>query len=240
MREADADDTNGGIVDDLVETFVAPARAFERRRDGRYGLLLLILMVVTGVIMVATMGLSAPYWDAQFDASMRMAAAKGQALPPEATGELARTGFRWVAVVTATLAVPFLVWLGALFVALGGKLAGASIGYRQGAAIMTLASMPRLLAPVAMAVQGLLVDPAQIRSFSDASLGPARFMNPETTSPVILSLLGNFDLTSLWSFALLGIGISVVGRVSRGNGFIGAAFVLAISLAVSLIPAAVS
>jgi len=125
-----------------------------------------------------------------------------------------------------------------LFVMLGGKLAGASIGYRQGAAIFTLAGVPRLLSPIAMALQGLVVSPDSVRSISDASLGPARFMDPATTPPAVMSLLSNFDAVNLWAFALVAIGISVIGRVSRGSGFVGTAIVFAGVLALSLIPAA--
>jgi hypothetical protein len=225
-------------MDDLIEAFVAPARAFERRRDGRYGLLLVVLMVLTGVIMVATMGLSQPYWDAQFDLAIRQAAEKGQAMPPEATGEAARSIGRWSAVIGGVLFTPIFVWVGSLFVMLGGKLAGTSIGYRQGAAIFTIAGVPRLLSPIAMALQGLVVAPETVRSISDASLGPARLMDPATTSPAILSVLSNFDVVNLWAFALIAVGISVVGRVSRGSGFLGTAIVFAGVLALSLIPAA--
>jgi hypothetical protein len=238
MTETGSGPAKGGLMDDLIEAIVAPVRAFERRRDGRYGLLLVVLTVLTGVIMVATMGLSQPYWDAQFDLAIRQAADKGQAMPPEATGEAARTFGRWAAVIGAALFTPIFVWIGALFVMLGGKLAGASIGYRQGAAIFTLAGVPRLLSPIAMALQGLVVSPDSVRSISDASLGPARFMDPATTPPAVMSLLSNFDAVNLWAFALVAIGISVIGRVSRGSGFVGTAIVFAGVLALSLIPAA--
>jgi hypothetical protein len=89
-----------------------------------------------------------------------------------------------------------------------------------------------------MALQGLIVPPESVRSISDASLGPARFMDPLTTSPAILSVLSNFDVINLWAFALIAIGISVMGRVSRASGFLGTSIVFAGVLALSLIPAA--
>ena len=238
MQEMDGGTPRGGVMEDLIEAFVAPTRAFARRRDGKYGLLLVVLMVLTAVIMVATMGLAQPFWDAQFDLAMQQAAAKGQALPPEAAGDAARSIGRWSAVIGGVLFTPVFVWVGALFVMLGGKLAGASLGYRQGAAIFTIAGVPRLLSPIAMALQGLIVPPESVRSISDASLGPARFMDPLTTSPAILSVLSNFDVINLWAFALIAIGISVMGRVSRGSGFLGTTIVFAGVLALSLIPAA--
>lgn len=238
MNETGVGEAKGGILDDLVEIFTAPSRVFERRRDGRYGTLLIALMILTLVIMVATMGVSAPFWDAQFDLTIRQAAEKGQAMPPEASGDAARAFGRWMAVAAGSLFVPIFVWIGALFVMLGAKVAGTTLSFRQGAAIFTLAGVPRLLSPIAMAVQGLLLPSSDITSIHSASLGPARFFDAATTSPAIMSVLSNFDVITLWAFALIGIGISVMGRVSRANGYIGMAVVFAAMLALSLLPAA--
>jgi hypothetical protein len=240
MNEMGVGEAKGGVFDDLIEIFVAPSRVFERRRDGRYGTLLVVLMVLTLVIMVATMGVSAPFWDAQFDLSIRQAAERGQAMPPEATGDAARSIGRWVGTVGQAIAVPIFVWVGALFVMLGAKVAGTSLSFRQGATIFTLAGVPRLISPIATAVQGLLLPSSQITSIYSASLGPARFFDPSSTPTAIMGVLANFDIVTLWAFALVGIGISVMGRVSRGNGYVGMAVAFAGILALSLIPAAFS
>jgi len=238
MDETAVGQAKRSLFDDLVEILVAPSRVFERRRDGRYGLLLVVLMGLTLVIMLATMGLSAPFWDAQFDLAIRQAAEKGRAMPPEASGETARAFGRWMGTIGGAIFVPVFVWVGALFIMLGAKVAGTSLSFRQGATIFTLAGVPRLLSPIAMAVQGLLLPASAITNFSSASLGPARFLDPMTTPPAIMSMLSNFDIVNLWAFALVGIGISVMGRVSRGNGFVGVTVVFAGILALSLLPAA--
>jgi hypothetical protein len=240
MHETGVGEAKGGVFDDLVEMFVAPSRVFERRRDGRYGKLLMLLMVITLVVMVATMGVSAPFWDAQFDLAMKQAAAKGQAMPEGAAADTARSIGRWMGTVGGAVFVPIFVWVGALFIMLGAKVAGTSLSFAQGATIFTLAGIPRLLSPVVMAVQGLLLPTSQITSMHSASLGPARFFDAETTSAAIMSVLSNFDVINLWAFALVGIGISVMGRVSRANGFVGVIVVFAGILALSLIPGAVS
>ena len=227
-----------GLLDDLLEIFVAPSKVFERRRDSGYGLLLTVLVVLALAIALATMKLASPYYDAQFNLTMLQAAERGQAMPPEATGAGPRAFFTWVMVASQSLLIPIFVWLCALFVMLGAKVAGTSLSYRQGALIFTLAGFPRLLSPIVTAIQAVIVDPSGIRSMMDAQIGPARFVDPVTTSPVITGALANFDLFNLWAFALVAIGISVIGRVSRANGAIGAAVVLACVLALSLIPAA--
>lgn len=227
-----------GLLDDLLEIFVAPSKVFERRRDGGYGLLLTVLVVLALAIALATKNLSAPYYDAQFNLTMLQAAEKGQPMPPEATGAGARAAFTWFIVASQSLMIPIFVWLSALFVMLGAKVAGTSLSYRQSALIFTLAGFPRLLSPIVTAIQGATVDPTTVRSMMDAQIGPARFVDPLTTAPAITGALANFDLFNLWAFVLVAIGISVIGRVSRANGAIGAAVVLACVLALSLIPAA--
>jgi hypothetical protein len=229
---------SGSLLDDLLEIFVAPSKVFERRRNSGYGMLMLILVVLTVLISVATMSLTAPYWDAQFDLSMKLAAAKGQEMPAEATGPMARTAGRWFGVLGGAIFVPIFVWLGGLFVLMGSKIAGANVSYKQGALIFTLAGFPRLLAPIIMSVQSLMVTPESIRSFSDGALGPARFFDPLTTSPILLGVLGNFELTNLWAFALVAIGIRVIGKVTMGTAVFATALVFAFTLALTLIPAA--
>lgn len=228
----------GGVFDDLIETFTSPSHVFERRRDGKYGALLGVLMLLTLVVMVATMSLSAPFWDAQFTLGMKQAAEQGRGMPEGAALDAARTAGRWFAAIGGVVFVPIFVWIGALFVMLGAKVAGTSLSFRQGAAIFTIAGIPRLLSPIAMAVQGLLLDPNAIRGVSDASLGPARFFDPATTPPFLISALSNLDLTNLWAFALIGIGISVMGRVPRSAGYIGMAVVFVATVALTIIPAA--
>lgn len=225
---------SGGLLDDLLEIFVAPVKVFERRREGKYARHLVMLVVLSLVIVLATKGMSTPFYDAQFDLTVRQAAEKGTTMP---STQGARAGMTWVIIASQTLLIPIFVWLAALFVMLGGKVAGASLSYAQSALIFTLAGFPRLLSPIATAIQGMIADPANVRSLYDASVGPVRFFDPMTTSPAILGALANLELFNLWAFVLVAIGISVVGRVSRANGAIGSATVLACVLALSLIPA---
>lgn len=210
----------GGLMDDLLEIFVAPSKVFARRREGNYGLPLVVLVVLALVIALAAKGLSTPYFDAQFDTQIRMQAAKGVPMPAETSGPAARAITGWIIVASQSVLIPVFVWLSALFVMLGAKVAGTSLGYRQSALIFTLAGFPRLLSPIIMAIQGAFLDPAKIRALTDAQLGPARFFDPLTTPPAIMGAMSNFDLINLWSFALVAIGISVIGKVSRASGLL--------------------
>jgi hypothetical protein len=109
--------------------------------------------------------------------------------------------------------------------------------FGQAALIATLASVPRILSFLATAAQGAVFDVASIRSFYDASLGPARFVDPVTTSPAVLGLLANIDVFSIWQVVIFAIGVSVVARVARSTGFVAAVIAWGIGAALTLIPA---
>ena len=57
--------------------------------------------------------------------------------------------------------------------------------------------------------------PEQLTGLTALSFGPARFVDPTTTSPVVVQLLNRFDLFTIWVTVLLAIGLCVTGRVSK-------------------------
>lgn len=230
---------SGSLFDDILEIFVSPSKVFARRRDGGYGKLLLVLFVLTLIIVVATMGLVDPYLDAQIRLGLQQAAARGTVLPEAATSQGAIQAQKWAISGAQVILLPVLIWIGALFVMLGAKVAGAPVSYKQGALILTLSSFPRLLQPIAMAIQSFFVDPMSVRAMSDGTLSPARFMDPTTMSPMVTGLMANLDLIAIWSLVLVGIGIKVVGRGNSASAWVGAGVVLLCSLALTIIPAAI-
>jgi hypothetical protein len=54
-------------------------------------------------------------------------------------------------------------------------------------------------------------------------------MDPDS-NPVLLTVLGNLDLITLWTLALMAIGLSVVARVTVKKGAIAAAMVWAVGM----------
>jgi hypothetical protein len=228
----------GSLFEDLIEVLYKPAEVFERTRKSGFGKYLLVTTLVVAVVMFLTKGLLQPFLDAQFDLQMKLAAAKGQVMPEQATGGTARTFATY-----STLAVFALVALvgpliNGLLLLLGGKVAGAALSYRQATLISVLAGVPRLLGLLLMPVLALVVDSENPRSLADLSLSAARFFDPETTSPAVLALLGNLDLFRFWQIALMTVGVAVVARVTRGSGLLATIIAIAIGLILQLIPAA--
>jgi hypothetical protein len=76
-----------------------------------------------------------------------------------------------------------------------------------------------------MGVQGFFVDPAQLDGAYRLRLGFGRFLDPDTTSPMLIAILGRVDLFTIWVTVLLAIGLAVTGRVTRGRAAIAALLV---------------
>lgn len=236
MKEVSADAPKGSVFEDVLEVLWAPANVFDRSRAKGVGMYILVLTVITLVIVFATKGLIQPYIDANFDLQMQQMAAKGTPMPPEAAAAAQKfSGYGFLA--TGVLMIPLGAVLTGLLVWIGGKVASANFSYGQAMLIATLASVPRVLSFIATAVQGAMADPQSIRSFSDASLGVARFVDPATTSPALTAMLSNLDVFNIWQLVIMAIGISVVGRVERSAGFVGALVAWGLGVALTVVPA---
>ena len=236
MKEVSADASKGSVFEDVLEVLWAPANVFDRSRANGVGMYILVLTAITLVIVLATKGLIQPYIDANLDVQMQQMAARGKPMPAEALAaaqKFAVYGF----IATGVLMIPIGAVITGLLIFVGGKVVSARSTFGQAMLIATLASVTRVLSFIATAVQGALADPQSIRSFSDASLGAARFVDPVATSPALMAILANLDIFNLWQFVIMAIGISVVGRVERSAGFVGALVGWGLGVALTVVPA---
>jgi hypothetical protein len=116
----------------------------------------------------------------------------------------------------------------------------ARIDFAQAAVIATLAGVPRILGWLSLPVQAVLLDGSKARSLADLSLSPARFLDPMSVAPAVLTLLGNLDIFRIWQIVLVAIGVSVVARVSRGTGAVVAIIMVGIGMILQLLPTALT
>jgi len=227
---------NSGVFDDLLEVLFSPAKVFDRARDNSSGTYLLVLTIAIAVVVFATRSLIEPYMDAQMDLQVLLAARSGQPVAPEMAATMRSAGM-WSFIGGSIVMIPVGALLTALFIWLGSTLVKAPLRYGQALVIASLTSVLRLLAMIATAVQGALLDPVSFRSMSDASLGGARFLDPETISPLVMQVTANLDLFNIWQLVLFAIGISVIARVNRGTGAAAAVIGWSIGVGLTLIPA---
>ena len=212
------------LLEDLIDIFVSPAKVFARRANSGFFVVMLILTALVGVLYIANQGAMQGIMDAEFGRQVETIMKQN----PSMTSDQIE-GMRGVMETSAKYAV--IVFIPIIVLGLGllnwlvGKLFGASLTYKSGAMIAAFAYMPRVLESVLVAVQGLVLDTASMRGRFDLSLGVGRFMDPDTTSIGLMGIVGRIDVFTIWITILIGIGISVVGKVPREKGMLAAAVI---------------
>jgi hypothetical protein len=205
--------------EDVIDIFVSPAAVFRRRQNSSVWPPMLFVALSIAIIFFATFNTLEPIFDAEFSRmSAKMIAANPQ-LTPEMlergrgfqTG-IAKYGLAIVMIVTMFVigAVSWLV----------GKMFDSKQTFQAALVVAAWSYMPRILGALINAIQGLLMDPAKMTSLLAISLSPARFMDPETSNPIVYQMAGRLDLITIWVTVLLAIGLVVTGKVTKGRAAI--------------------
>jgi hypothetical protein len=210
--------------EDFIDIFYAPSQVFARRAGSGFGLPMLIVAVLLALIAVANSGVMQPIMDAEFTRATAAAMRKN----PQVTAEMMQRGRAFGEAIGKYGAIVF-VPVGIFFVGLALWVCGKVVDAKQtlAAAIMVAAYsfVPRILEGVISGIQGLLLDPATLNGRYRISLGLGRFLDPDTTSPVLIALLGRVDVFTIWVTVLLAIGLSVTGKIPRSRAAIAAVLV---------------
>jgi cation transporter-like permease len=106
-----------------------------------------------------------------------------------------------------------------------GKLFEAKESVTAAIMIATYSEVPRLVQILTNAAQALVMSPESLNSINSVGFNLARFMNPDTASPVMIALASRVDLFTIWITVLLAIGLHVVGKVPKQQAYIAAAIV---------------
>ena len=224
--------SKASLWEDLIDIFYAPSQVYDRRRDGRFGLALVAVILLSALFVGLFWGAIQPMFEATVDMTLRQAAAKGQPMPEEAA-KAARSFGGTMGGIMAVIGAPIGILLTACMVWIFGKLLDAATTFSQAMAIVTLAQIPRTLSWLAVGAQGLLGNPD--KPIFSYLIAPTRFMDPETTSHTVLGLLSRFDVFIIWATILIAIGVSVIARVPRAKGAMVAAAVWLIAGSMALL-----
>jgi hypothetical protein len=133
--------------------------------------------------------------------------------------------------------LPLAMFLTGLAIWLVGKIFSASETLKTAIIVAIFSTVPRIVQAVVTALEGLVLDTSTMTNLSQVSIGPARFLNPETTPPALLGLLGQLDVFSIWAMVLVAIGVSVTGRISRKEGAVVSVLVWVLGALLAVIPA---
>lgn len=212
------------FFEDLVDIVVSPAKVFARRVDSGVFLVIVLFTLIAVALAFANRGAM----DAAVSGEIDRQIARMIEQNPQMTAEQlapARTWMSFSFTYGIAIGLPIYFLIVAIGVWLVAKLFGAQLGYGGALMITTWSFVPRFLGMILFALQGLVMDTSGLRGILQASFGVARFLDPDTTSAGMLALLGRIEVFTIWSTILIGIGIAVVGKLSRGQGMAAAAVI---------------
>jgi hypothetical protein len=221
-RDTEPAPSKASLWEDFVDIFYNPSAVFARRANGEWGKPLLLLVVAAMVLYFLTKNAMQPIMDAEF--ARRSADVLRQ--NPQMTEDQLASGKRMFET------------FGAVFVAIGtligvigsgivlwllGKLFDATESLAAALMVAAYAEVPRLVQILVNAGQALFLSPDRMTSMNSVLLGPSRFLDPDHTSAVALTIGSRFDVFTIWVTVLMGIGIYVVGKISKQQAIIVAA-----------------
>ncbi len=215
---------NTSLWEDFVDIFYAPSSVFARRADGKFGKPLLFLVVVCAILAFLTKNAMQPVMDAEF----ARRSAEMMRKNPNVTAEQMASGrgffeslgpiFFAVGITISVLGTGVVLWV-------VGKLFDAKESVAAAIMIATYAEMPRLVQILVNAAQGLFMSPEKLTSMYSIGLSPARFMDLDQASPVMLALASRVDPFVIWITVILAIGLHVIGKIPKQQAYITAAIV---------------
>ena len=210
------------LWEDFVDIFYAPSSVFARRADGKFGKPLLFLVVVCAILAFLTKNAMQPVMDAEFARRTAEMMRKN----PTVTAEQMASGrglFETLGPIFFAVGITVSVFGTGLVLWAVGKLFDAKESVAAAIMIATYAEMPRIVQILVNAAQGLFMAPEKLTSMYSIGISPARFMDPDHASPVLLALASRVDPFVIWITILLAIGLHVIGKIPKQQAYIAAA-----------------
>jgi hypothetical protein len=211
------------LLDDFMDIFYAPSAVFARRANADFWIPLLIVSVLLALMFFANRDLMEPVFDAEWARNTARNPRFAQMTPEQLAGAKALTekigmiaGFVFPPIVLLALGV--VIWI-------VGKFFDAKESVNAAIVIAVFSYVPRVVEQVVNRAEGLIIDPSTINSRYSLTLGLGRLFDPDTTSPILLGLIGRIDVFTIWVTVLIAIGLAVAGKISRGRAAIAAAIV---------------
>lgn len=225
------------VWEDFLDIFYAPSAVFARRETGSVWIPMLVVTVLIGTFFALNAGMLEPMMDAEFRRSMEAAGQSGRPQPTAEQLEQMRGFGATMAKIMAFVSIPIVIFLVGASLWLAGKLVSARQTFHAALVVAAYSYMPKVLESLLASVQGLLVDAGTLDGRYRLTFGVGRFLDPDTTSPALLALLGRVDVFTIWVTVLLAIGLAVTGRIPKSQAAIAAAIVWLVGSLPTLLPA---
>ena len=204
------------LWEDFLDILYEPSAVFARREKGNFWIPMLVVTIALGALFLANGRVMDPIIDAETQRGMAAAMEQNPQITPEMVDQM-RGVSGTIMKVSMFLTIPIVLFVIGVVLYLVGKLFGAQQTFRAALVVAAYAYVPKIIEAVLAGVQGFFVDPAQLDGRFRLTLGIGRFLDPDTTSPMLVGLLGRVDVFTIWVTVLLAIGLAVTGRISRGR-----------------------
>ena len=200
----------------LTGIFFEPGRTFEAlRKRPRFLIAALILMLLTAGVTVLVyqridMG---QYIRDKMERSPRSA---------NQTEEQREMGVKIGKIIgyVTPIFVPIGIAAGAALYLLGVMAFGGSISYKRAVSVWTYSSFPPAILGTIIAVLVLFLKAAETIDPEHLLVtNPGAFMSSESSSPVLIAVLSQFDLLRLYGLVLAAIGLRKVAKISSGSAW---------------------
>lgn len=213
------------VWEDLLDILYAPSRVFERRRaEPRILVPFLVVTILVAVILLAGKGLLQGAFDADFARGMATAMKANPQLTPDQM-EKGRGFAQTFTTVLLLVGAPIAMLLLGVIIWICGKIVGAAEDIAAAYMIAAYAYVPRIIGAVVLVAQPVVLPPESVKGFASLSVGPARFLDPDTANKLAMAFGMRLDLFTIWSTAIIAIGLQVTGKVSAAKAWIVAAIV---------------
>jgi len=194
--------------EDLVDVFFAPADLFKRRAADSWFKPFLMLCVISIVLYYAFLPIN----------TLVMEAAMALNAPPNADPEQIRRGAAFMKYLGGIF-LPFGLLITIVITAVGVKLTSAVLEpaakWGEAFLIATFAMFVAIPQQILGALLVFMKSRSGPISMNDVSFGVLRFI--EKPDAVLRAVLGRADLFAIWAAVLVGVGLVVVVRMSRGK-----------------------
>ena len=212
------------LWEDFIDIFYAPSAVFARRERGSAWVPLIVVTLLMGGLFFINSGVLQPIMDEEFDRQMALAARTNPQMTPEMVERFRQIGTRIGQIGIFIFGPLTIVAIGSILWVVG-KLVEARQSFAAALIIAAYSYVPRVLEAVINGAQGLFLDPTQLDGRFRLSLGPGRFLDPDTAPPLLLAILGRVDVFTIWITVLLAIGLSVTGKIPKPRAAIAAVIV---------------
>jgi len=223
------------LWEDFIDVLTSPARVFERRRSSGFAAPMFIVAVLVAIINAASLPLMAPMRDRQMAMQADQMRQRGMNDEQIASARNIGEKFTPIATVVGSLVIiPIAVAIVAAVTMGVGRLFDVPLSFRQSGVIATYSMVPTLISMLLGAALLAVLDAETLPMIQQPTLAPVMFLGRDT-SPVVAAIATRFGLGEIWSLAITAIGVSVIGRVPRGRGYLVSAILWVLGTGVAVL-----